>query len=470
MLTLNLDSTLPQPLYEQLYLGILEAITSATLSTNERLPSKRAIAQHLSVSVVTVESAYSQLVAEGYLRAEPKRGFFVQPLYNDLVSPVKSVVSPLVSEPVQENPFLYDFTTNAVDTAKFPFATWAKLMREVLTQEDSKLLASSHPQGLLPLRQAIVQHLQAFRGISVSPEQVIVGAGSEYLTGLLVQLLGREAPYGVEDPGYLKIARILTSNGCQVSPIPLDEQGLDLNALSDSGAQVVHVTPSHHFPLGTVMSPARRRALLHWAYQEKGRYIIEDDYDSEFRFAGRPIPALQSLDAGERVIYLNTFTKSLAPSLRISYLVLPPHLLERYQQELAFYASTVPSFEQHALTLFMERGHLKRHISRMNTLYKGRRDALLSAVELAGLSPYLSHAGSEAGQQLILTVNLNHTEQQLVSLAESVAVKLYPLSNYYHHSPTHSQPSLVMGYARLGSEEMLPAFLRLKQAWLPSKS
>ena len=331
MLTPILDSSASMPLYEQLYRHIRGEIEAGRLAAGERLPSKRALAAHLKISVVTVEGAYGQLLAEGYLRSEPKRGFFVQAVQEEH-RPAASPLPP--AEPLQAKPSLpYDFSTSGVDTGLFPFSTWAKLMREVLSARADSLLASSHPQGVPELRRAIAEHLYRFRGIRAAPEQIVVGAGSETLLAFLVQLLGRDGGYGVEDPGYAKPHRILTSCGAVVRPIPLDGQGLRVDVVRERAVRVVHVTPSHHYPLGIVMPAPRRQALLRWASEGPERYIIEDDYDSEFRFSGRPIPALQSLDGAGRVIYLNTFAKTLAPSLRVSYMVLPMPLLERWRRE-----------------------------------------------------------------------------------------------------------------------------------------
>lgn len=465
MLTPILDNASPQPLYEQLYRHIRGEIEEGRLQAGERLPSKRALAAHLKVSVVTVEGAYSQLLAEGYLRSEPKRGFFVQIFEPQSARPEAAPGSlPL---PVQERPsFLYDFSTSAVDTALFPFSTWAKLMREVLTSREAGLLSSTHPQGAPELRRAIAEHLYRFRGIRADPEQLVVGAGSEYLTGLLVQLLGRDGPYGVEDPGYAKIHRILSSSGAKVTPLSLDGQGLRVEALEPAGVRVVHVTPSHHFPLGIVMPVSRRNALLNWAMSQSGRYILEDDYDSEFRFSGRPIPALQSLDRGERVIYMNTFAKSLAPSLRISYMVLPPHLLERWRREFWFYSSTVPSFEQYALALFMERGHFERHIARTRNRYKARREALLAAAKETGLLNIGSFSGGDAGLHLLLSMRTDCQEEELVRRAAENGVGVAPLSACdLTPPPAGRPPALILGYTRIAARDMAPALLRLKDAW-----
>ena len=465
MITPVLDPSLSTPLYEQLYRQIRRDIESGVLPAGEKLPSKRALSAHLKVSVVTVEGAYGQLLAEGYLRSEPKRGFFVSSLEPTAPPPVTSTTrreepptAPTASVP------RYDFATNAVDAAHFPFATWAKLMRQVLTKEDSGLLSAIHPQGVPALRSAIVDYLREFRGIDAQPDQVVVGAGSEYLTGILFQLLGREGGYAVENPGYRKFGRILSRQGALICPIPLDEQGLRVDALTWSGARVVHVTPYHHFPLGTVLPVTRRRELLSRAAVGEGRYIIEDDYDSEFRFSGRPIPALQSLDAGERVVYLNTFAKSLAPSLRIGYMVLPPHLAERYRREFLLYSSTVPSFEQYTLARFLEGGHFERHIARMRVEYRDRKAALTACAKELGLHARLS--GADAGLHMLLTLENGMGEDELVARAAEEGVAVYPLSaSWLTPPPEELPPTLIMGYARLEAEDIRQAFRRLKAAW-----
>ena len=462
MLTPILDSGAPRPLYEQLYLHIRGEIEAGRLKAGERLPSKRALAAHLKISVVTVEGAYGQLLAEGYLRSEPKRGFFVQAVQKG-PRPETGVHGPISPAKVRAR-YDYDFSTSAVDTALFPFATWAKLMREVLSEQEDTLLSSPHPQGAPALRRAIAEHLYRFRGIQADPEQIVVGAGSETLIGLLVQLLGRRGRYGVEDPGYAKTQHILKSCGADVVPVPLDESGLRVDALD--GVRVVHVTPAHHFPLGNIMPVARRQALLRWALEEEDRYILEDDYDSEFRFSGRPIPALQSLDGGEKVIYLNTFAKSLAPSLRVSYMVLPPHLVERWRREFWFYASTVPSFEQYALARFMERGHFERHLNRTRTRYKARREALLAAARDTGLTKVGSFSGGDAGLHLLLWMDRRWREEDLVAKAAQAGVGVAPLSVCdLSPPPPDRPPALILGYTRVAAEDMAPALERLKASW-----
>ena len=341
MLTYHLDAQSGVPLYEQLYRAVRADIMSGALAGGTRLPSKRQLAANLRVSQITVETAYGQLAAEGYIVSAPRRGYFVQ----EQIAPPPSVHTETVHRTVGKYPrnerYDYDFKTNIVDNGCFPFSTWAHLSRRVLSEYSARLLEATDPRGVLQLRQEIAHYLHDFRGIAVSPENIVVGAGLEYLIGLLIQLLGHGHVYAVENPGYRKLAQIVTQNSAALRPIPLDKSGLRADVLAESDASVVYLTPSHHFPLGTVMPVARRLELLRWAAGKPGRYIIEDDYDSEFRYASRPIPALRELDREGRVIYVNTFSKSLAPGLRIGYLVLPDALMARYRELRSVYACGV---------------------------------------------------------------------------------------------------------------------------------
>ena len=471
MLTVSLDSRLETPLYEQLYRYIRGEIETGRLAAGEKLPSKRALCAHLKISQNTVETAYEQLTAEGYLTARPRSGYYVQRMEAPLrpAPPPFSSVLQTAELPAGEAapPPRYDFRTNAVDTDHFPFSVWARLTREILCEDSRRLLRAVHPQGDPGLRTEIARYLRDYRGILASPEQIVVGAGSEYLLGLAIQLLGRDKRYAVENPGYPKTRRIFEGGGARVVPIRLDEDGLRVDGLRRSGADVVHVTPSHHFPLGTVMPVRRRMELLRWAEETEGRIILEDDYDSEFRFAGRPIPALQGLDRNGRVIYFNTFAKTLAPSLRIGYMVLPKPLLALYQRDFLFYSSTVPSFEQHVLRRFLQDGYFERHLSRMRNRYKAKRDRLLEALTRHDPGKALRIRGAETGLHLLLQAE-GRDEETLTAAAERAGVRVYGLSGYY--TPDGAPPSggmggVVLGYAGFPPEQIEEAVARLAAAW-----
>ena len=457
MFTPILDSSQRRPLYEQLYRYIRGEIEAGRLAAGERLPSKRALAAHLKISVVTVEGAYGQLLAEGYLRSEPKRGFFVQAVQEEHRSPAPARTLSVPAPPTPALP--YDFSTSAVDIALFPFATWAKLMREVLSEQAAPLLASPHPQGLPALRRAIAEHLYRFRGIRADAEQIVVGAGAEYLYLLLAQLLGREAVFAVEDPGYPKIRQVYGKCGAACRPVPLDGQGVPPEALEAAGASVVHLSPAHHYPTGLVTPIGRRQALLRWA-EKAGGIIIEDDYDSEFRFTGRPIPTLQSIDTAGRVVYMNTFSQTITPSMRVGFMVLPPRLLEQYRRELDFYSCTVPALDQHVLARFLDQGHYEQHLARMRKEYRTRHDAVLASFRSSPFRNRITISEQGAGLHFLLRLDTRESDGALRDRAAALGVRLGFLSEYAAiPSPAYAH-TLVVNYAGL-SPAALPEAMDL---------
>lgn len=450
MLTYPLEERGGLPLYEYLYRRIRADILNGTLTAGERLPSKRALSEHLHISVITVESAYQQLEAEGYVYTQPKRGFFVSPV--DWV-PEAAAPTPIPPEP-SAPVWKLDLRSNRVDGSRFPVSTWARLTRQVLSEDSGALLAPVPHQGLFALRQAIAGDLRDFKGMAVSPEQIVVGAGAEYLYLLLAQLLnsgclsGGEAVFAVEDPGYPKIRQVYGKCGAVCRPVPLDRQGMDLAALNASGANVAHISPTHHYPTGLVTPIGRRQALLRWA-EETGGVIIEDDYDSEFRFAGRPIPTLQSIDSGGRVIYMNTFSQTISPSMRVGFMVLPPRLLERYRQELDFYACTVPALEQHVLARFLARGHYEQHLSRMRKEYRSRRAAVLDAFRTSPFAERITISEQGAGLHFLLRLDTAQSDEALRRRAEALGVRLGFLSEYAAVPCPSYAHTLVVNYAGL---------------------
>ncbi|MBE6990644.1 MAG: PLP-dependent aminotransferase family protein [Ruminococcaceae bacterium] len=458
MLTYTLDRAAPVSLYEQLYRCIKADVIRGALTEGEKLPSKRALAGHLEISVVTVENAYDQLAAEGYIRSEEKRGYFVCPV-EGAARPAAVAPSPTeLREPEQRRWFL-DFVTNATAAEYFPFDTWARLMRRTILEKSTDLLRSTPSTGALELRQAIAAWLRAFRGLSVSPSQIILGAGTESLYSLLIRLLGRGKCYAVEDPGYGKIAQIYDSDGVAVRRIGLDGAGLSVEALRRSGADVVHISPSHHYPTGIVMPVGRRQELLRWAGEREGRYVLEDDYDSEFRFVGRPIPTLFSADEQGRVIYLNTFSKTIAPSIRVSYMILPPRLLGEYRRRLGFYACPVSSFEQYTLAAFLAQGHYEHHLNRMKTRYHQKRDTVIAAIR-AGL-PRSEIMEQDAGLHFLVRLDTALPDDELQRRAAAKGLRLALLSDY-HSDPRQAPPHvLVVNYSGIQTERLAEGLRRL---------
>ena len=366
MLTYNFANKGSDSLYEYLYKCIKNDIILGNLDVHEKLPSKRSFAKNLGISVITVENAYEQLMAEGYIYSIPKKGFYVADLRKLNLTKTHSVGPDNALLSIKEKvPYLADFTSNQTDSEIFPFTIWARTMRELLNENQQQLMENPPCGGIMALRQAIADYLHAFRGMVVNPEQIIVGAGTEYLYGLLIQLLGDDKIYGIENPGYPKIAKIYDSMHVSYSAIDLDEHGVCIDSLEDHQIDIMHLSPSHHFPTGIITPISRRYELLGWASKDENRYIIEDDYDSELRLGGKPIPTLQSIDVSDKVIYMNTFTKTLSSTVRISYMVLPASLTELFYKKLSFYSCTVSNFEQYTLARFMESGSFEKHINRL---------------------------------------------------------------------------------------------------------
>jgi len=443
--TIELKKTSGSPLYEQLYLYISDEIKSGNLKRNEKLPSKKALASHLHISRNTVETAYFMLVQEGYIYPKPRSGYYVCDI-SDLVPPPR-VPAPAAVEP-PEKLYRFDFRTNAVDISSFPFRTWAKLNREALYQ-NPELLFSGDVRGDRCLRASLAKYLHEFRGVKCGPDQIVIGAGIEYLLTLVCGLIGPELSVAVENPGYVKAVSVIKNSGRCVRYIPLDREGMRPDALRQSSADIAYITPSHQFPTGIIMPIRRRAELLSWASEKPGRYIIEDDYNSEFNFVGKPVPAVQGIDGGGRVIYMSTFSRILAPSIRIAYMVLPEELTGRFFEKFGRYSSTVSRFEQHTLCRFIDGGHLSRHLNRVKNIYKRRRDALTSVLLGLPCSGKLRISGESAGLHLIV-----EAPDDLINKAADNAlrenIRIYHLSDYFFEGA--ASEALVLGYASMPEE------------------
>lgn len=444
MLTYELDAKSSCSLYEQLYRAIRSDIEIALLDAGSKLPSKRALAQHLGISVITVESAYRQLAAEGYIEAKERCGYFVSELPSvrahganadskriehlpETEATTKQVDQALSSVPsIQAAPLLADFSGNDRSGDQFPFHIWAKTVRRTLNEASKGLLLrTAHDnRGSEELRSAIAQHLVHFRGLEASPEQIIIGAGAQDLYGVLVQLLGRERTFAVEDPGYPALRTHYELSGAHVVGIPVDKSGLDVAALRASEASIAHCSPAHQFPTGSVMSAVRRHELLDWAHETSRhdtlcstsrsgakkrsmkRYIIEDDYDSEFRMRGRPIPTLFMQDRQESVIYMNTFTRSLGSVFRIAYMVLPPRLLAIFNERFTARACMVGALEQLELARFIASGDYERHVNRQRTAYRRLQDSLVAKIMASEAGNYVHFKGVGSGLHFLMEVDL----------------------------------------------------------------
>ena len=468
MLTYDLRSRGTSSLYEFLYQSIREDIARGRIPCGTKLPSKRNLAQHLDIGVATVTAAYDQLITEGFVRTEQRRGYFVEDVSEFRCKPVTSQVkgsnsegeksidseidtrdttakgvaadagrrvggdretsqntadtvyadasaakTPHAIERARDPEYFVDLKANRTSVSLFPATVWGRYMREALSLPSDNLLRSIPFNGLPELRRAIASYLRRTRGMDVSPDCIIIGAGSEYLYGRLLQMLGPTTTFAMENPGYRKFAAISKAFGNPWRPVPIDESGLLVDELEESGADVVHVSPANHFPTGIVMPIKRRLELFEWANRARKRYIIEDDYDSEFRYSGRLIMPLFADDASDKVIYLNAFSKTMVPSLRISYMVLPPKLLARYVDTMSFYSCTVSSFEQYALARFIDEGHLERHINRTRNFYRRQREAVLREIAQSPLAKISHVEERNAGTHFLLYVRTSLTHDQV---------------------------------------------------------
>ncbi len=451
------------PLYLQLYRNIAGQIGQGTLRAGEKLPSKRALAAQLSLSLNTVDAAYQMLVAEGYVQSRPKSGFYVCRI--DRLPALPDSAPQPAAPPAPATPaWLYDFRTSGVDPSLFPYKTWARFQREILT-EHPDYLDIGEREGDFPLRAAIADYLHEYRGVRCEAGRIVVGAGIEYLIGLLAGLFSGQV-FALENPGYSRVRQVLVNNRASCVFIPVGQSGLSVDALEASGASVVYVTPSHQFPTGAILPMSSRQRLLGWASARPGRYIIEDDYDSEFRFDTRPIPALQGLDSAGRVIYIGTFSRIIAPSIRIAYMVLPAGLVEPFRARYAAYSPTVSRFEQHTLRRFIQSGAFVRHLNRARVAYRARRNVLVHALQDAVGRERLTLLGAHTGLHLLAQPRVGLCEQALVQAAAARGVHVRGLSEYALAPPdTPCPPTVVLGYSSLTEADIATACTLLGQAW-----
>ena len=454
MLTYSFTDIGSDSLYMHLYKWIKNDILEGKLCSGTKLPSKRSFAKNLALSNITVENAYAQLQAEGYIYSLPRKGFFVSDISNieKSLSREEAIKHIARKNNLAQN---MDLVSNKANPDYFPFSIWTKLMREVISKNDAELMTVSPAGGIFELRNAICNYLKEFRDMNVRPEQVIIGAGTEYLYGLIIQLLGYDKIYAVENPGYKKIAKVYNSNNVECKVVSLDKEGIDIKRLEEIEADVLHISPSHHYPTGIVTSIGRRYEVLGWASRKETNYIIEDDYDSEFRMTGKPIPTLQSIDMIEKVIYMNTFTKSLSPTIRISYMVLPYKLLDRFYSKLGFYSCTVSNFEQYTLAKFINEGYFEKHIIRMRNIYRNLRDRILDAIKKSRLNDYVKVSEEEAGLHFLLNIKTKLSDKELKALAEKRGINISCISEYYFDdSIKNLEHTLIINYSSIRIEDI----------------
>ena len=467
MLTYDISKAGDDTLYHFLYRSIKDDILSGRLEPDAKLPSKRPFANSLGISVITVENAYNQLIAEGFIYSLSRKGFFVATIPQKSASvpskqqPIKQSRESRIPEQIKTPHYIADFVNNQVDASTFPFTTWAKLTRKVLCEQQRELLTRSPNSGVLELRKSIAKMLLDFRGMRVDPEQIVVGAGTDCLYTWLVQLVGFDKKFGVEDPGYSKIPKVYRKLNVVCNYIPLDENGIRIDQLEETCTDVVHLSPSHHFPTGKVMPVSRRYELLSWAAKSSNRYIVEDEYDSEFRMVGRPIPALQNIDVQDKTIYINSFSKTLASTVRVGYMVLPKPLAKKFHAGFSFYTCTVSNLEQYVLAKFIGESHYEKHINRMRNFYRHRRDTLLETIRQSNLRNRIEIAEEDAGLHFILKINTELSDEEFCERALKNGVHIRALSDYYAEAEP-SQHEFIINYSSVPEHRMKKAVQQLE--------
>ena len=441
------------PLYLHVYNCIKEDILSGKLKPDEKLPSKRTFANNSGISIITIQNAYDQLVSEGYVYTKPKRGYYVSNIASSILNTTKNKVSYDIHVPKSKEEYKYDLSNNGTDPANFPFSVWTKISRDVMSNRKNELMTISPSGGVRELREAIANHLNSFRGMLVDPDQIIVGAGTEYLYGIITQLLGKDKKYVIEDPGYKKLMKIYNQDGIDCRCAFMDNSGVMVSELERVEAQVAHICPNHHFPTGITMPVSRRYEILNWANENENRYIIEDDYDSEFRSVGRPVPTLFSIDGNEKVIYINTFSKSLTPTIRISYMVLPIHLINKFYETMSFYACTVSNFEQYTLAQFISNGYFEKHINRMRLFYKRQRESLIEAIENSTISNSCTVIDNDAGLHFLVKIDTKLDSKDLQQILLKEGIKISALADYYFIDKPKEKNLYIINYSMINREK-----------------
>lgn len=462
-LTFNINNESLDSIYEQIYNYIKNEIKSQNLLPGDKLPSSRSLARHLMVSRSTILMAYDQLLSEGYLISKPSKGYFVCEL--DGLYDINTTSNlPVIDEPLPADNYKYDFSPRGIALDAFPFNAYRKISKNVLTSDNAELFNNGLKEGELSLRNTIRDYLYQSRGVICDTSQIIIGAGNEYLLMLLNLLIDKNSVFAMENPTYMQAYNTLKKSGRNIIPIHMDSNGINIDSLKKSNADIAYVMPSHQFPTGILMPLKRRQELLKWANEKDSHYIIEDDYDSEFRYKGRPVPSLQgSAGQSEKVIYLGTFSKAIAPAIRMSYLVLPNRLLEIYHRDFSFLSNTVSRIDQNIVDEFIKNGYYERHLNKLRALYKSRHDIILN--ELKPFEKKFTISGEYSGIHILLTAQYDVTEEYLVKKAKEHSIKVYPLSNYMLIKDEYKKPTILIGYANISSKAIVEGINLLKKAW-----
>ena len=446
---LHIDVKSKSPLYIQIYHQIKDKIHENELKTNEKLTSKRQLAELNQVSENTVMNAYNQLLTEGYIYSKERQGYFVADVKLQFELPD---LPEMENRKEPTNDILYNLTRSNPDKDLFPYSVFSKLYRQLMHLPPEQLLTETDAQGLYELRVNLQSYLSQSRGVPCSADQIILGPSTEYLISILLHLLNEKPTVGIEDPGYNGFKQLFKRSNISVDSIPIDDKGVQISALEKSDSDLMIVTSNHQFPTGNIMPLKRRQALLNWANDRENRYIIENDYDSEFKYSGIPIPSLKYLDQNQKVIYLGSFTRNLSPGIRLSYMVLPESLLKEYKDTYRSYSSPLSTSEQWVIRNFLHDGHFTTHLNRSRTFYKKKRDRMIQAIKK--LDAEAEVYGENAGLHLLVKPSFAFDGLHFKERALQEGIRLSLLSDYATEKIDGQDNTLFMSFSNIPKEEI----------------
>jgi GntR family transcriptional regulator/MocR family aminotransferase len=453
-------------LYQQIYEKMKIIILEGKLKANEKLPSKRLLADELEVSINSVSNAYEQLLAEGFIYSIERKGYFVENItkfLNQGDAFINQLPDDLIESRIDKCNWL-SLSHMTSDISHFPFKEWLKCEQKAINLHKNEFAEIMHPQGPYLLRKTICRLIAFTRGVTCEPEQIVISAGTQLLVHQLMGMQKQNTIFAMENPGYARINNLLRKMEIDVLPVSLDEQGINIKEIEASKANFVYVTPSHQFPTGKIMPISRRIELLNWAAQANDRYIIEDDYDSEFKYETDSIPSLQSLDRNHRVIYLGTFSKTMLPGLRISYMVLPPNLLREYRRHNADLMQNGNSAILYTLHYFIENGEYARYVKMMNHKYEAKRKILIKELH-SRFQSKINIENIPAGLHFLAHFQTEKCYQEIEEKASQNKLEIYTLRRFMLQKDDHgrekSQKDLVIGFAKIQEENIAEAVDRL---------
>ena len=454
------------PLYLQLYHYMKTSILNGNILPSEKLPSLRSLSKSLGLSVTTIELAYNQLLVEGYIYSKPQSGYYVNQIASGMGSvhrDTESIFKETVSLP--QSDLFSDFEKNGYyDASCFDFIKWKKCINHVLTEYSHLLLREGDPQGEKALRREISKYVYQSRGVTCTPEQIVIGAGTQQLMGQLCTILIKMGMkhVTVEEPGYLPVRNIFRDRDFAITAVPVGTEGISISRLPANIRSAVYVSPSNQFPTGYVMPIGKRYELLAWAAKNDS-IVIEDDYDSELRYFGKPIPSLQGLDHSQKVVYLGSFSSTLFPSIKISYMILPPYMAEIFDTFHGDYTQTCSKTEQLTLALYMSKGLYQTNIKKLRTLYSQKLQIVLSLFGKWGKG-FIQPINFSSGINMLVSVKSKKTASRLCQEAQELGISTLPITSYAE-APTEDTVTLIFYYNQIPLKDMEPALKGLIGKW-----